>query len=254
MAGNEIDLPPSGLMLSRQLADKLGAGPGDLVQVEQLGGRGTRAALPVARVIEEFVGERAYASEATLLSITRDAAPVGAALLRIDPAQRGAIMARLKDMPMVLGLSERGATFARFEEMIDSNINTMLAFYISFAGAIAVGVVYNSARILFSERAHELATMRVLGYHRREVATVLLGELALLVVMAVPLGCLLGNGLARVMTAMFSSDLFRLPFAPEPASYGRAVLIVLAATALTSLLVARRVMHLDMVRVLKGRD
>lgn len=254
MAGNEIDLPPSGLMLSRQLADKLQAAPGDLVQVEQLGGRGTRMALPVARVIEEFVGERAYASEATLLSITRDAAPVGAALVRIDPAQRDAIVTRLKDMPMVLGLSERGATFARFEDMIDENINTMLAFYIAFAGAIAVGVVYNSARILFSERAHELATMRVLGYHRREVATVLLGEVALLVVMAVPLGCILGNGLARVMTAMFSSDLFRLPFAPEPASYGRAILIVLAATALTSLLVARRIMHLDMVRVLKGRD
>ncbi len=254
MDGNEIDLPPSGLMLGRQLADKLEAQPGDMVQVEQLGGRGTMVALPVARVIEEFIGERAYASEATLLSITRDAAPVGAALVRIDMAQRDAIVARLKDMPMVLGVSERGATFGRFEEMIDENINTMLAFYISFAGAIAVGVVYNSARILFSERAHELATMRVLGYHRREVATVLLGEVALLVVMAVPLGCILGNGLARVMTAMFSSDLFRLPFAPEPASYGRAILIVLAATALTSLLVARRVMHLDMVRVLKGRD
>ncbi len=254
VAGNMIDLPASGLMLSRQLADKLGVRPGDQVWVEELGGRRSRQALPVARVIEEFVGERAYASEASLLAITRDAAPVGSALLRIDPAQRKSILIRLKDMPMVLGVSEREVTFARFEDMIDENINTMLAFYISFAGAIAVGVVYNSARILFSERAHELATMRVLGYHRREVAIVLLGELALLVVMAVPVGCLLGNGLARMMTAMFSSDLFRLPFAPEPASYGRAVLIVLAATALTSLLVVRRVMNLDMVRVLKGRD
>ncbi|MFM5950677.1 MAG: ABC transporter permease [Novosphingobium sp.] len=252
--GNEIDLPASGLMLSRQLADKLAVRPGDQIMVEELGGRQSRQALPVARVIEEFVGERAYASEATLLAITRDAAPVGAALLRIDPAARDSILIRLKDMPMVLGISERDVTFNRFEDMIDENINTMLAFYISFAGAIAVGVVYNSARILFSERAHELATMRVLGYHRREVATVLLGELALLVVLAIPLGCILGNGLARVMTAMFSSDLFRLPFAPEPASYGRAVVIVLAATALTALVVARRVTHLDMVRVLKGRD
>ena len=252
--GNAVELPPSGLMLSRQLADKLAVRPGDKVRVEELGGRRSRLELPVARVIEEFVGERAYASEATLLAITRDGAPVGSVLVRIDPARRDAILIRLKDMPMVLGVSERDVTFTRFEDMIDENINTMLAFYISFAGAIAVGVVYNSARILFSERAHELATMRVLGYHRREVATVLLGELALLVVMAVPLGCILGNGLARMMTAMFSSDLFRLPFAPEPSSYGRAVLIVLAATALTTLLVVRRVTHLDMVRVLKGRD
>lgn len=252
--GNAVELPPSGLMLSRQLADKLAVRPGDKVRVEELGGRRSRLELQVARVIEEFVGERAYASEATLLAITRDGAPVGSVLVRIDPARRDAILIRLKDMPMVLGVSERDVTFTRFEDMIDENINTMLAFYISFAGAIAVGVVYNSARILFSERAHELATMRVLGYHRREVATVLLGELALLVVMAVPLGCILGNGLARMMTAMFSSDLFRLPFAPEPSSYGRAVLIVLAATALTTLLVVRRVTHLDMVRVLKGRD
>lgn len=253
-AGSEVALPPSGLMLSRQLADKLGVRSGGLVQVELLGGRQTTTALPVMSVIDEFIGARAYAGQRTLETLARDAAPVGSALLQIDPAHRDRILTRLKDMPVVLGVTERGTTLVRFEQMVDENIFTMLAFYISSASAIAVGVVYNSARILFSERAHELATLRVLGYHRSEVGMVLLGELALLVVLALPVGCLIGYWMAKLMTAMFSSDLFRLPFAPSRASYGYAALVVLVSSALTALLVALRIFGLDMVRVLKARE
>ncbi|HSG35110.1 MAG TPA: FtsX-like permease family protein [Sphingomonadaceae bacterium] len=252
--GSEIDLPPAGLMLSRQLADQLRVRAGDTVRVEMLGGKRTETMQPVAGIVDEFIGARAYASETTLEEIARDAAPAGAALVGIDPARRDAILIELKDMPVVLGVTERDAALVKFEEMIDDNIFTMLFFYISFASAIAVGVVYNSARILFSERAHELATLRVLGYHRSEVGIVLLGELALLVVAAVPLGCIVGSWMAQLMTAMFSSDLFRLPFAPSRASYGYAILIVLAAATATALAVARRVMQLDMVRVLKAHD
>lgn len=252
--GSEIALPVSGLMLSRQLADKLKVGAGDRVQVELLGGRRTRQTLTVASIVDEFIGERAYAAEATLEHIARDAAPVGAALVRIDPAARVRILTRLKDMPMVLGVTEKTAALEKFEEMIDDNMLTMITFYIGFASAIAVGVVYNSARILYSERAHELATLRVLGYFRSEVGVVLLGELALLVVLSVPFGCLIGNGMARLMTAMFSSDLFRLPFAPSRASYGWSVVIVMLAAMGTALTVARRVQRLDMVRVLKAHE
>jgi len=252
--GSEIELPPGGLMLSRQLVDQLNVRAGDRVQVELLGGRRTRTMLPVASIVDEFVGARAYASETTLSAITRDSAPVGAALLLIDPAARDRILWALKSMPVVLGVTERDAALRKFEQMIADNLLTMIGFYVAFAAAIAVGVVYNSARILFSERAHELATLRVLGYQRSEVGLVLLGELALLVVVSVPFGCVIGYWMAQLMTAMFSSDLFRMPFAPSRASYGYSALVVLAAAILTALVVARRVMNLDMVRVLKARD
>lgn len=250
----DVSVPGAGLMLSRRMADKLGVRTGDKVEVAMLGGRRTRALLPVAGTIDELVGERVYASQTTLNAIARDAAPVGSALLRIDANERGPILKKLKEMPLVLGVTERNAALAKFEQMIQDNLYTMLGFYIAFASAIAVGVVYNSARILFSERAHELATLRVLGYHRSEVAVVLLGELAVLVALALPLGCVLGYGLAQLMTTMFSSDLFRLPFAPSRSSYGYSALVVLAAATVTALLVARRVLGLDMVRVLKGRE
>jgi putative ABC transport system permease protein len=252
--GSAIALPVSGLMISRQLADKLAVRAGDRVIVEMLGGRRTTLTLPVASIIDEFVGERAYAAEPTLELIARDASPVGAALVRIDPAARGRILTALKNMPVVLGVSEKTAALAKFEQMINDNMLTMITFYIGFASVIAVGVVYNSARIIFSERVQELATLRVLGYFRSEVGLVLLGELALLVVISVPFGCLIGFGMAQLMTAMFSSDLFRLPFAPSRASYGWSVVIVLLAAIGTALTVARRVQRLDMVRVLKARE
>nr|WP_247713457.1 ABC transporter permease [Qipengyuania polymorpha] len=252
--GNLIAMPPGGLMLSRQLASQLGVRPGDNVRVKMLGGRRTEAMLPVGAMVDEFIGARAYASQDTLDTLARDSAPVGAALLLIDPAHRDDILAALKAMPVVLSIGDRDLEMARFQEMIDGNINTMIIFYIAFASAIAVGVVYNGARILFSERAHELATLRVLGYHRREVAVVLIGEIALLVAISVPVGLLMGYALAQFMLHMFGSDLFRLPFAPADATYAKAALVVLAAAMLTAVTVARRVMRLDMVRVLKARE
>jgi putative ABC transport system permease protein len=247
-------LPADGLMLSRQLADKLGVAAGDNVRVEMLGGRRTEALMPVTAIVDEYIGARAYAAQPTLARLTRDGVTAGTALLRIDPAARDSILAQLKAMPMVLGVAEKAAAVAKFERMIDDNLLTMIVFFVGFAGAITVGVVYNSARIILSERAHELATLRVLGYFRSEVGLVLVGELALLVAAAVPFACVIGNLLARLMVALFSSDLFRLPFAPARASYGWSVLVVLAAAMLTALVVARRVQQLDMVRVLKARE
>ena len=252
--GSEIELPPAGLMLSRQLADQLGVRAGGRVHVELLGGRRTEATLPVARIVDEFIGARAYAAEATIEALARDASPAGAALLSVDPARLDSVLRELKEMPVVLGVTERDASVRLFEQMIDENLYTMLAFYISFAAAIAVGVVYNSARILFAEREHELATLRVLGFHQSEVGTVLLGELALLVAASVIPGCAIGYWLAQMMTDMFSSDLFRLPFAPSRASYGWAAVIVMVAALGTAFLVALRVLKLDMVEVLKARD
>ena len=241
-------------MMSRQLSEQLGVGVGEMVHVKMLGGRRTEAMLPVGALVDEFIGARAYATSQTIESLARDGAPVGSAMLLIDPAMRDTLLTELKNMPVVLSIGDRNLEMERFTEMIDDNINTMIVFYIAFASAIAVGVVYNSARILFSERAHELATLRVLGYHRFEVAVVLVGEIALLVALAVPFGLITGYWLAQFMVLMFSSDLFRLPFAPTNATYAHSAIVVLAAALLTALAVARRVMGLDMVRVLKARD
>lgn len=253
-SGASVPLPERGLLISRQLASKLDLAAGDQVEAEMLGGRRTRMQLPINAVIDELVGARAYASLDTVERLSRDNSPAGSARLLIDENQRTAFLRRLKQVPAIVGVTEKWRAVEKFEQMAEENIIAMVGFYVAFASAIVVGVVYNSARILFSERAHELATLRVLGYHRREVLTIMLGEIVLLVVVALPVGCLLGYFLARLVTAMISSDLFRLPFAPLPATYGISAIIVMVAAALTAMVVARRIYGLDMVRVLKARD
>jgi len=133
-------------------------------------------------------------------------------------------------------------------------MDTMVTAYVAFASVIAIGVIYNSARISLSERARELASMRVLGFTRREVAFILAGEIAILALAALPLSAVFGYLLAALMVDMFDTDLYRLPFIIHPTTYGTAALVVLAASAVSAAIVIRRVADFDLVAVLKTRE
>ena len=252
--GRTVRLPPQGLILTDRLAELLGATAGDTVTVEVLEGRRAIRQVAVSRVVTEFVGTAAYMDRAALNRLLLEGAVADGAHLKIDGAGQDRLFQALKQMPVVLGVAVKAAAVRAFREMIEQHLLTIIGFYIVFASAIAVGVVYNSARISLSERSRELASLMVLGYHRSEVAMILVGELALLTLLALPLGCLFGYGLVRLMVALFATDLYRLPFVIEPSTYGYAVAIVLAAAGAAALAAARRVAGLDLVAVLKTRD
>ncbi len=252
--GRHVQVPVQGLMLSRLLAEKLDLQPGALVGVQLRQGHRRLVLVPVAATIDEFIGTRAYMERAALNRMTGDGAVADGANLKIEGQQLAAFNIALKKMPAIIGSANRRTAVRKFNEMIDKNIFTMIFFYVGFASVIIVGVVYNNTRISLAERARELATLRVLGFHGREVAAILVGELALLVVTALPVGLLIGHEMARLIVALFSSDLFRLPFALQPRTYGFAVLVTIVAAFATALAVSARVMHLDLVRVLKARE
>ena len=148
----------------------------------------------------------------------------------------------------------RRDALATFRDVTSRNTLVMTLFNTIFAGLIAIGVVYNCARIALAERGRELASLRVLGFTRAEVSYILLGELALLTLLALPLGCAVGYGLAALIASLFDSEVYRIPLVVEPATYGYAVLVVVAASALSALAVRRRIDRLDLVPVLKTRE
>jgi len=252
--GHAITLPPSGVLLTRRLAEHLDVQVGELLDVEVLEGRRTHAQLRVARIIDEHVGLLAYMSRSALNRITGDGAVSDGALLQIDPAQEQALFARVKEMPGLFTISLQRHAYRMFRTLLDQNMMTMVWVYVGFAAVIAFGVAYNATRITLSERAHELATLRVLGYHKVEVARILVGEIALLALIAMPLGCAVGYGLSRLMIALFSTDLYQLPFGLAPATYGNSAVVVLISVAVSCAFVAWRIQNLDLVRVLKTRD
>lgn len=252
--GREVALPDQGLVLGNSLADDLGARVGDRVRMEVLDGRRPTLDVPVTLITREYVGTNAYMNRLALSRLMGDPPSANGADLRVDMSQVDALFDALRDRPMILAASRQEVGLQRFRELLDESIVVSVLFYVGFGSVIAIGVVYNAARIALAERGREMASMRVLGYRRREVAHLLIGELAVLVLVALPVGWLLGTGMARLLVTQFGSDLFRLPFLIEASTYAYASLVVVLASIVAAMIVVRRVRRLDLIAVLKTRE
>ncbi len=249
-----VTLPPAGLVLTDHLAKLLGVTPGDLVTVELLEGRRSIVQVPLAGVVQEYVGVSAYMEREALNRLLREGHAISGAYLSVDLDQMPLVLRRLRDLPAVAGTSARLRILTSFYETMARQMLIFAFFNTILAATIAIGVVYNTARIAFSERSRELASLRVLGYTRGEISYILLGELALLVLAAIPFGLWLGKRLAEFMTSNMQSDLFRVPSVITPWSYSFATLVVLIAAIASGLLVRRKLDQMDLVEVLKTRE
>ena len=252
--GRPRRLPPEGLVLSRMLGVVLGAGPGDMVQVEVLEGRRPVRQVRVAGVIDDIMGLQAYMDIAALGRLMREGRTVSGAYLQVDPAALEPLYARLKLTPVVAGVAIREAALRNFRDVMAQNMNLTIGINVVFAAIIAVGVVYNAARISLSERERELASLRVLGFTRGEISSILLGELAILTLLSLPCGTLIGYGLGLFIMTIFQNEVYRIPFIVTPATMAWGWLTIIAAAALSALAVRRRLDRLDLVAVLKSRE
>lgn len=252
--GRPIALPPAGLVVSRTLADQLAIRAGDAVTVEILEGRQARHLVRVTGIVDEYLGLAAYMDLTALHALMGEAPLLSGAYLQVDPAFAPVLDARLKAVPAVAGVGLRRAALDSFRAQIDDTMGVMVFFNVFFAGTIAFGVVYNAARLSLSERSRELASLRVLGFTRGEVAEILIGELALLTGIAIPLGLVAGTGFAALLAQAFQTELYRFPVVVAPTTYAIAAAVTAAAAVLSALVVRRQVDHLDLVGVLKMRE
>lgn len=250
----EIDIPADGLVLTDYLGTLLDLEVGDEVVVEVLeGGRPIRR-VSVVGFATEFAGVSGYMSFAALHRFLREGPALSGLFVSAEDEQRTEIYSRIKEMPRVAATGLR-------QKAIDSLMETMAEQMLAFgfvatilAGTIAFGVVYNSARITLSERNRELASLRVLGLTRGEVSYILLGELALLTLLAIPVGCLIGYVLTYGFVSAFQTDLFRIPMVLQPRTYTYAASVVIVAAIISGAIVQRKINTLDMVEVLKTRE
>jgi putative ABC transport system permease protein len=210
--------------------------------------------LPVVDVVRSYFGTAAYIDRDELARLMQEGPLVSGAYLKVDPAREAELFRAVKQRPMIAGISFRSAVLGNFERQVKQNIGVFRVYNLALSVIIVFGVVYNNARLSFSERARELATMRVLGYRRSEVSYILLGELIVLTLLSLPLGVVIGIGFARYIAAAFSSDIYTIPFAISSATLGLALATVLVASIGSGLLVRRRVDRLDLIRVLKSRE
>jgi putative ABC transport system permease protein len=249
-----LTLPADGLLLSRALGDVLDVRVGDRLQVEVLEGRRPVEQVAIAGFVDDRLGLQAYMHIDRVHRLLREGDTLTAVAVRIDRASQGEFYDAVKGVPLVASVSLRDATVKNFQKMIAENMNLQIFINVLFAGIIAFGVIYNAARVSLSERSRELASLRVLGFTRAEISLILLGELATLTILALPLGVVIGDGLGELIVGALSSEMYRMPFAVMPATIAWAWLATIAATILSALVVRRRLDHLDMIAVLKTAE
>jgi putative ABC transport system permease protein len=249
-----VDIPTDGVLLTHTLAELLQVRPGEWVTVEVLEGSRPRRAVRVVGTVDELIGLNAYMNRQALHTLLREAGALSGALLQVDSDQLPRLYRELKRMPAVSGVALREVALRSFENTVARNMGIFTWIMVGFSCTVAFAIVYNAARIALSERGRELASLRVLGFTRREVAVLLLGEQALLTLASVPIGFWLGYRLCRALISQFPTEMFRMPLALDLASYGFALLVLLIASSLSALLVRRRLDRLDLVEVLKTRE
>jgi putative ABC transport system permease protein len=251
----EVPLPAGGVVLSEKLAEVLEVRIDGLVTVEVLEGRRPVREVPVTGLVADFAGIAAYMDIRAANRLMEEGDAISGAFLAVDAGRMDALYTELKRSPRVAGVTVKGATLESFRKTIAENLLRMRLFNVLFAGVIAVGVVYNAARIALSERSRELATLRVIGFTRAEISLILLGELAILTLVAIPVGLLLGYGLAAaVIELAYDTELFRIPLVIGRSTYGIAATVTLAAALISGLVVRRLLDRLDLVAVLKSKE
>lgn len=254
LEGRVARLPAHGLTISRILGSVLGVRPGDTVTLEVLEGARPVRRVEVAALVDDAMGIAAFMEIGALHRLLREAGSLSGVYVLADEAALGELFGRLKAIPAVAGVAITRAALESFRAVMAENFDLITTFNVGFAAIIAFGVVYNAARISLSERTRELASLRVLGFSIAEISLILLGELALLTLLAMPPGLLVGVGLSQWVLSGLQSEVYRIPVVITWKNVAWSLLTVLAAAAVSGFAVRRKLDHLDLVAVLKTRE
>jgi putative ABC transport system permease protein len=251
---NRIEIPATGLAVSRRLATRLGVRSGDTVWVEVMEGARPAFPLVVASLVEDVIGMNAYIRIESLNRLMGEDDLVSQAALRVDATKAADVWRRLEESPRIAAVGVKSAWLQSFHDTIGNLVLISALFLTGFGLIISIGIVYNTARVAFHERGWEMASLRVLGFTRAEVSRILLAELGVAIFVAMPLGVALSQAFVDLIVATHSSESFEVPAVVGPATFATAILIVLGAGAASALVVRRQVSRLDLVAALKARD
>jgi putative ABC transport system permease protein len=252
--GKPVRIPPDGLIISKKLAEVLGVAVGETIRVEVLNDKRPVADVPVVDLIDDIAGLNAYMSLDALNRLMREGPRLNVVMVSTDSQDLAQLYREIKEMPQVASVTIRQASVDSFKNTAGKNMMHMRAINLTFAIIIALGVVYNGARISLSERSRELATLRVIGFTRREISMILLGEIGTVTLLGIPFGLVMGYWFAWFLTLFMDQEVFRFPFVIARSTYGLAAATVLAASIVSALIVRRRLDDLDLIAVLKSKE
>ncbi len=247
-------LPADGVLLTKKLGELLGVHAGDSVTIEKREGNRKHYRVHVSGLVDEMFGLQGHMRLSTLSRLFDEQPAVSSVALAVDPSHLEDVEQRLEQMPRVASVNSKTATIESIQKQMDETVVFMTLLLTLFAAIIAVGVVYNNARVSVSVRSRDLASLRVLGFTRTEISAILLGEMAVQVILAIPMGLVVGTWMAHGIAGTADPERFRFPVVISLRTYASAVLITVASALGSALLVRRQLDRLDLIGVLKTRE
>lgn len=245
--------PESGVVVSAKLAEVLDVKPGEKVWLELLEGDRRKVEVTLTSTIPDVFGLSVYGTPETVRRIVGEEGAVSSVLVTVDRKDEEVLVQRLATMRNVASINRRSEAYANFQKQTNYMWVTMTILTV-FGAIIAFGVIYNQARIALSMRSRDLASLRVLGFLRSEISAVLLGELAVYVVVGIPIGFVLGRWLVDMIMSTTDPEGYRMPAFVSARTYAFAAVATIVAGLASALVVRRKLDRLDLVGVLKTRE
>lgn len=246
--------PGSGVTISDKLAEILSVRVGDMIDVEVLETNQPIRRIQVGAIFSNFTDPAAYLNRHDLHRLLAEGEQLSGVHLEVDSTQMDDLYREVKQIPAVAGVLDIGAARVSFRKLISAHISYMQLANAIFGSIIAFGVIYNTALITFVECGRDLATLRVIGFSRREVSTVLIGELAVLTFCAIPIGLSIGYAFSYLATKALDTETHRFPLVVNRDTFAYAVVVILVAATVSSVVVRRMLDRLDLLAVLKVKE
>jgi len=253
--GEKILIPPeTGILLNSQVAGKLGISVGQEIQLEILEGNRKKVNVIVEGIVTEILGQGAYMERKAVSRLLGEGDSFNLLALRTDTKEEATLLRKLKSIPKIGGVNTRAGTLKVFHEMTSRSMLATTLVLLIFASIIAIGVVYNTAMIALSERAFELGSLRILGFKKREVFSILAGELTVETIVALPIGCLTGYFFAYLMFTSVETEGFNVPLNISLTTYGIALLTTIATSIISFIILYFKIKSMDLISILKVRE
>lgn len=249
-----IRIPDSGIVLGYYFRQILGINIGDKVSIEILEGKKNKKTVTVVGFVKEYVGLGAYMSLHDLYTLLQESENFNGALLSVDISKKETIIQKLNEIPKISGITFKIYAITNFYETFAQTVLIFTFFISLFAGTLAFGLVLNNALISFAEKNRELATLSVLGFTSIEVTFLLLGEIALLTLLAIPVGFVIGALLCQFLVFNLQSELYRVPLILTKSTFAYSCLVVIIASLVSCIFLYRKMTQLNLVTTLKAKE
>lgn len=248
----EFDLDDSSVLISQKMATKLNKKAGDTIKIKDANNKVIKA--KIKGVFTNYVGHHIYASESLYKSWNTNAKTTHIYLIKSKKTTKKFernLGNKIMNIDGVQSVTFYSSLQKNFKDMIKS-ISYIVVVLVISAACLAFVVLYNLSNVNISERKREIATIKVLGFTRKEVDAYINRETILLTILGSLIGLGIGIGLHHLIMNLAEMDDIMFGRTINSISYVISFVMTIGFSAIINLFMHKKLNNIQMVESLKA--